>query len=70
MDSLADNGVAMAGADVSNVPELKGADVDIVRTMSHVTNKLQTDPANIKDGNSVVICLKDVKEKDITIWFC
>lgn len=67
LDSLlVNNGVAMAGADVTNVPELNGADVVYVYD-NEPRNKQITDRIlkHIKDGHSVIIWPNEIKEKDI-----
>ena len=67
LDSLlVDNGVAMAGADVSHVSELSGAELvyvyDNEPRNKQITDRIQK---HISAGNAVVIWPQDVKEKDI-----
>jgi len=67
LDSLLiGNGVAMAGADVSSVPELKGCDLvyvyDNEPRNKQITDRIQK---HIKDGHKVVIWPTNIREKDV-----
>lgn len=63
---LLDNAVAMAGADVSEQPELLGNDVvyiyDNEPRNKHITDRMSN---HIKDGHSLVIFPKNITEKDL-----
>ena len=63
---LVDNGLAMAGADVSSCPDLKGCDLVYVYD-NEPRNRQITDRIHkhIKDGHKVVIWPKGVGEKDV-----